>query len=250
MSRRATLRKSHREGQPLNEVGNIVRLTPRRQRLGDQAYDRIKEDIVVCRLRPGAEVTEAGLAEHYELGLAPIRAALSRLSQEGLVNVIPRRGYVVTPITIQTVKEVFDLRRLLEPAAARAAAGRVDADLLRKSGGGPYGKRSTQREVQFLKDNRDFHVEIARASGNERMARILESLLDEMDRLLHLGLFSGDRERLRIDHELQRQQHKVLIDALVAGDRDAAERAALRHVEHSRELVLQAVMSGALSVNL
>src|SRR5262245_53345201 len=131
MSRRATQRKMLRERKPLSEAGNIVKLGPRRQRLGDQAYDRIKEDIVVCRLRPGAEVTEAGLAQHYELGLAPIRAALSRLSQEGLVNVIPRRGYVITPITIQTVKEVFDLRLLLEPAAARAAAGRVNGDLLR-----------------------------------------------------------------------------------------------------------------------
>jgi DNA-binding GntR family transcriptional regulator len=229
----------------------IVNLNPRPQRLGDQAYDLIKEDIVVCRLRPGVEVTESMLAEHYRLGLAPIRAALSRLSQEGLVTAVPRRGYIVAPITAQSVKEVFDLRLLLEPAAARAAAGHVDGERLKKFGSGPYSQAGKSRDLQFLKDNRDFHVEIAQASGNERLVRIIASLLDEMERLLHLGLFGQrDAERLKIDHELQRQQHKLLIDALIAGDRDAAEQAAAEHVEHSRKLVLEAVMSGVLSVNL
>jgi DNA-binding GntR family transcriptional regulator len=228
-----------------------IAFAPRPPRLGDQAYNLLKEDIVVCRLRPGAEVTEGGLAEHYNLGLAPIRTALSRLTQEGLVNVVPRRGYIVASITTQSVKDIFDLRLLLEPAAARAAAGRVDAIALRKLSAGPYDQGVTARDLKFLKDNRNFHVEIAHASGNERMARILESLLDEMARLLHLGLFGRrDIDGLRMDQAIQRQQHIELVDALVAGDRDAAEKAARQHVEHSRELVMNAVLSGAFSVNL
>jgi DNA-binding GntR family transcriptional regulator len=227
-----------------------ISFAPRPQRLGDQAYDRIKEDIVLCRFRPGADVTESGLAEHYDLGLAPIRAALSRLAQEGLVIVVPRRGYIVAPITIQNVKELFDLRLLLEPAAAKAAAGRVDVDLLRKTGSGPYGKRGGAHDLLFLKDNRTFHIQIARAAGNQRMTRILESLFDEMERLLHLGLFESDRESLRIDHEMQRSQHEALVEALAAGNAAAAEKAAIQHVEHSRQLVMRALMNGVLSVNL
>lgn len=227
-----------------------IDFAPRPQRLGDQAYDRIKEDLVVCRLRPGAEVTEAGLAAHYDLGLAPIRAALSRLVQEGLVNVVPRRGYIVAPITSQSVKEVFDLRLLLEPAAARAAAGHVDVDLLRKVSSGPYQERGNARDLSFLKDNRNFHLLIARAAGNQRMTRILESLLDEMERLLHLGLFASNRESLYIDHEMQRRQHEALVEALAAGDQAAAEKAAIQHIEHSRQLVMHAVMNGVLSITL
>lgn len=223
---------------------------PRPQRLGDQAYNRIKEDLVICRLRPGAEITEAGLADHYALGLAPIRAALSRLTQEGLVNAVPRRGYIVAPVTTQSVKEIFDLRLLLEAAAARAAAGRVNVNLLREVSAGPYEERGSADDLQFLKANRSFHILIARAADNQRLTRILESLLDEMERLLHLGLFGSDREGLRIDHEMQRQQHEALVEALAAGDSDAAEKAAIRHVEHSRQLVMNAVINGVLSVDL
>jgi DNA-binding GntR family transcriptional regulator len=223
---------------------------PIRRRLTDEAYDLIKNDVILCRLRPGAEVTEAGLAGHYKLGLAPIRSALSRLSQEGLVNTIPRRGYVIAPVNAKTANEVFDLRVLLEPAAARAAAGRIDEQLLRKLGAGPFWRDNSPDDLQFLRNNRDFHAEIARASGNERMARIIESLLDEMQRLLHLGLFSGrDRPRLLLDHELQRRQHEQLIDALLAGDADASENAALEHVLHSKELVMKAI-GDILSVSL
>jgi DNA-binding GntR family transcriptional regulator len=227
-----------------------ISFAPRPQRLGDQAYDRIKEDVVLCRLRPNAEVTEAGLAEHYDLGLAPIRAALSRLAQERLVIVVPRRGYIVAPITIQSVKELFDLRLLLEPATAKAAAGRVDVELLRKTGSGPHGKRGGARDLMFLKDNRNFHIEIARAAGNHRITRILESLLDEMERLLHLGLFESDHESLVIDHEMQRSQHEALVEALAAGDAVAAENAAIEHIVHSRQLVMRALMNGVLSLNL
>ncbi|TGS18029.1 GntR family transcriptional regulator [Mesorhizobium sp. M2E.F.Ca.ET.209.01.1.1] len=232
----------------MNEEGNFA--LPPRRRLTDEAYDLIKNDVILCRLKPGAEVTEAGLANHYRLGLAPIRSALSRLSQEGLVNTIPRRGYIVAPVSGRTANDVFDLRMLLEPAAAYAAAGRVDEKALRTLGAGPFLRDDTPDDLQFLKNNRDFHVEIARASGNERMARVIESLLDEMQRLLHIGLFSSqDRQRLLLDHELQRQQHEELIDALVAGDAKASENAALRHVRHSRELVMNALGS-ILSVTL
>jgi DNA-binding GntR family transcriptional regulator len=224
---------------------------PRRQRLGDQAYDKIKHDIIACRLWPGSEATEAGLAEHYSLGLAPIRAALSRLTQEGLVNVVPRRGYVIAPITSQSVQEIFQLRLLLEPAAAAAAAGRVDVAKLKKMSAGPYDGRGTAGNLQFLKDNRDFHIEIARASGNERLERILASILDEMARLLHLGLFAGaDAQTLSLDHKLQRRQHAALVEALANGDRKGAESIARQHIEHSREMVVNAVARGAFSVRL
>jgi len=227
-----------------------ISLATRPQRLGDQAYDRIKEDIVVCRLRPGAEVTESGLADHYDFGLAPIRAALSRLTQDGLVSVVPRRGYIVAPITLQSVKEVFDLRLLLEPAAARTAAGRVDVELLRRAGQGPFERRGAAGDRLFLKGNRDFHIQIAQAAGNHRVTRILESLHDEMERLLHLGLFANNRKTLHIDHEMQRHQHEALIEALAAGDPAAAEKAATQHIEHSRKLVMDAVISGVLAVSL
>lgn len=65
--------------------------------LGRAAYDAIKRDVARCRLAPGAELTEGELATHYGFGKTPVRDALARLAQEGLVRVLPRRGYVVRP---------------------------------------------------------------------------------------------------------------------------------------------------------
>src|SRR5271165_1814315 len=73
--------------------------------LNEVAFDRIKRDILTCALGPGEQVTEAQLAERYQMGRAPIRAALLGLAQVGLVRAIPRRGYLIAPITTQDVQD-------------------------------------------------------------------------------------------------------------------------------------------------
>src|ERR1700728_380851 len=98
--------------------------------LSDLAYSRIRQAIIRAELRPGDVVTEAGLAASFELGKAPLRAALHRLAQEGLV--VPRRryGHEISPITLQYIEDLFDVRILLEVEAARLCAGRIDLDFL------------------------------------------------------------------------------------------------------------------------
>src|SRR5688572_33130490 len=159
--------------------------------LSDRAYERIRHDIIGCALAPGTEISEAQLCAHYKLGKAPVRMALNRLAHDGLVRAIPRRGYRVAEVTLKDIHDVFELRLMLEPAAARMAAGKVDARRLRalvevcRAGYQPGEARSTSR---FRVANKEFHVEIARAAGNARLADAVEQLLDEMTRLLHLGL--------------------------------------------------------------
>ena len=226
-------------------------VTRRAQSLGDQAYEQIKRDIVLCKLRPGEEITEAGLAAAYKFGRAPIRAALSRLAQDRLLAAVPRRGHIVTPISIRSVREVFELRLILEPAAARAAVGRVDVELLRSFSPTPGPPDDPRRKLRFLKDNRDFHMAVIAACGNERLERILSALYDEMSRMLHLGLFSErDSDVMRIDHQEQEEQHRVIIDAFSAHDGDAAERATRQHIESSHGLVVKAIMSGQLTFSV
>ena len=99
--------------------------------LGEHAYETIRRDIIRCELDPGSEASEAALASRLGLGKAPIRVALARLCQEGLVRPLPRRGYIVTPITIKDVHEILEMRMALEPVAARMAVGRLDVAELR-----------------------------------------------------------------------------------------------------------------------
>jgi DNA-binding GntR family transcriptional regulator len=215
--------------------------------LTDRAYERIRHDIISCMLAPGIEISEAQLCAHYKLGKAPVRMALNRLAHDGLVRAIPRRGYRVTEITLKDIHDVFELRLMLEPAAARMAAGKVDAQRLRaldeacRSGYQPGDAKSTSR---FLEANKSFHVAIARATGNTRLADSVEQLLDEMTRLLHLGL--GLRNR---SQEMSRE-HRALVKALARGDADTAERICREQIETARGMVLSAILTSNSVMNL
>lgn len=209
-------------------------------RLTDQAYQLIKRDILECVLVPGAEVTERQLRVRYGIGKAPLREALVRLAHEALVQSIPRSGYRVTPVTIQDVHDIFALRLLLEPAAARLAAGRIDERLLTQLNepclaGYTPGDRAS--ESAFLRANREFHVAIANASGNRRLARALEQLLEGTERLFHMGLAVRDRT------EEMRHEHATLMRALLDGDGDAAAQATVEQVNAARAMVMDGILS-------
>jgi len=215
--------------------------------LTDRAYERIKHDIICCAIAPGAEISEAQLCLQYKLGKAPVRMALSRLAHDGLVRAIPRRGYMVMPVTLKDIQDVFELRLMLEPVAARMAAGRIDAQRLRtldevcRAG---YQSGDAKSISRFLDANKAFHVAIAQATGNSRLADAIEKLFDEMTRLLHLGL--GLRNR---SQEMQ-HEHRALMKALVRGDGGTAERICRDQIEAARNMVLSAILTSRSAMNL
>jgi len=206
---------------------------------GDDAYARIRRDILSCHLMPGASTTESQLMSDYGIGKNSVRIALVRLIQEGFVRSIPRQGYRITPITLKDVEEVFALRVQLEPLAARLACGRVDVELLRRLEVAcrvPYPERALSDQIGvFLDANREFHLAIAAASGNDRLLHTLASLLDEMSRLVALG-FGVQRTKPEIKHD-----HNAMIDAFIAGDGRRAETIARRHIETFRDMTMEKV---------
>ena len=222
--------------------------TPLRS-LGAAAYDLLRREIIRCRLRPGAEVTEQGLAVRYGFGKTPVREALSRLAQEGLVRAVPRRGYVISPITLKDVQDLFAVRCLLEAGAARQAAGRVDGEEMRRLDAlcrVGYDPADADSTAAFLAINREFHVTIARASRNERLVGMIAQLVDEMERLFHLGLVLRNRS------EEMAHEHQALVDALLAGDADTAGRIAEAQVRAAQKMVIDGFLTSApvLAVNL
>ena len=223
----------------------IARMSPletkhgRPRLLNNVAFERIKRDIVRCVLEPGREVTEAQLAARYTLGKAPVRAALFRLRQAGFLRAIPRKGYVIAPITVRDVQEIFQLRLLLEPTAARLAAGRLSQeqlgrldDLCRVTC--TPGEESSESAVQA---HWEVHSTIARASGNQRLADVLAKLYDEVERLIHLGLSRIDPQEM--------YGYKPLVEALAAGDGEEAARLMVEQIELGRKRIMEALLSGA-----
>jgi DNA-binding GntR family transcriptional regulator len=210
----------------------MARARPRRPRQREAAYDRIKSDILQCVLKPGTEVSETQLVQRYRLGRASVRAALLRLGQEGFVQAFPRRGHIVTTVTVKDVHAMFEFRLLLEPAVARLAAGKVsEEDILEL-------KRLQQADCQtglaFNRSNTDFHLAIARILGNERIVQTLRPLHEQIERLVCLEL--GPVDLARGDAE-----HARIIDALAAGDGSAAERAMAEHIANATRDFLESV---------
>ena len=221
-------------------IVNVLRGGPRTQRQSDIAYQSLRDALIRCRFPPGKEISEAVLAQQLALGKAAVRVALVRLSQEGLVQSIPRVGYRVTAITFKDILELFELRAIIEPATARLACGKVSEALLREADDGwRRAHRSAEgcAEAGGLESNKAFHLAIARATGNERLVNTLARVLDETDRLIYLGL------PIAFECAELQEGHGPIIEALVRGTEEEATRAATRHVDIARAIVVDAVVS-------
>lgn len=210
------------------------------KRLIDTAYELLRSDIVQCRLKPGEQVSEAHLAQRYGLGKAPIRSALSRLCQERLVEPLARRGHRVARLTIRDVIDVFEMRIILEPKAARMAAGRIGGSVLDRLAEicrQEYRLGDPVSRAIYLQATYELHATIANASGNWRLAVAIIQHLDESQRIRHLGLAGADINRTA------RAQHLALLAAIREGDGDRAEAISHEHLQTARKLFVDELIN-------
>ena len=218
-------------------------------RQSDVALQTIWRAIARCELMPGIMVSEADLERRFGLKRAATRSALERLSVYGLVHPVHRRGYQIKPITLRDVNDLYQMREIVERAAVRLAAGRVDEVSLRRldrvctESYTPYDRGSEER---FLLANSEFHILIAATTGNDRLVATVRDILQEMERILHFGLAFRNRT------EEMRHEHEALITALARGDADGAEKVICEELVSSKTMVMDALMSSPslLDVNI
>lgn len=212
-----------------------------------QIYASLRRQVITGQYRPGQRLVEGELARSWGVSKSPLREALKALQHEGLVEAIPRRGYVVTPITVKQVQDLFDLRFVLErEAAARAARSATPEQLeeIQRLVGTPYVVGDLESQSRFLAQNKAFHLAVARVTGNQRLVAVLERLLDELERLFHLGLDVKDRAQDMV------REHEELIAAIRARDIAAVARVIEAQIENSRQMVLGGILAGSLSVHV
>jgi DNA-binding GntR family transcriptional regulator len=208
--------------------------------LADKAYALIKNDILTCVLEPGEQIGQQQLAERHQLGTTPVREALQRLTQEGYVQSLPRFGYTVSHVTIADVHEIYELRLILEPGAARLAATRAtdeQLDAIAQAAESMYAVKDERRVLNLNSHNVGFHRSIAAATGNRRLLDSINSVIDEMTRIFYLG--TG----MTYNVEEMRDGHLVLIQALRDRDADAAEEIMRRHLVRSTQDIVAALAS-------
>ena len=209
--------------------------------LAQKAYDIIRGEILNCALAPGQQIVQARLVEKYGLGLTPIREALQRLAHDGLVQPYPRFGYIVSPVTEEMVRHLYEVRMILEAAAVRLAVERASDAQLRQIADNArftYIYKNHEQYVRFLERNAAFHDSIALLAGNPRLAEVLGGLLDELSRIFHLGL------DLRDSADEMQSEHTALAEALLARDADRAGQVLREQITRSQQRVLEALRRG------
>lgn len=208
--------------------------------LANTAYRQVKVAILTCRLRPGAMVFAAELAERLQMSPTPVHEALKALCREGLMHVKPRRGYVVSELSERDIKENFELRLMLEVPAARLAAERASTEAIaaltaqndgarRRVAAGPQSDPLTFLEAVNA-GNQEFHVGVARMSGNERLERTVAALLEETQRAFHL-YGRAPKDPSTSDH------HGQILRAITARDPDTAHDAMAAHLHEAQERI-------------
>lgn len=204
--------------------------------LANQAYAALRKDILTCELDPGSTIAQSQLVKRYDFGLTPVREALKRLEQEGYLQSIPRFGYLITPITLKDVEDLYDLRLILEQSAVRMAIQRATDEQLaqiQEKATFTYKFKNRTTYLQFLEHNINFHVSIALASRNRKLAEMLANVLNEMTRIFNLGL------DLRDSAEEMRNEHIVLAAALAKREIQQAEQIVQDQIMLSRQRVVE-----------
>jgi DNA-binding GntR family transcriptional regulator len=195
----------------------------------EQVYERIRRAIIAGELRPGEILNEAEIAAQFKSGKTPTREALLLLTHEGLLEALPRVGYIVSKPTLQDILEMFHLRLLLEVEAVGLALDRLTPEDLRRL------QENNQQEEALAASptqadkaaasalNREFHLTLARLCGNTRLAALIQQQIDDMERML------ADDPYL-----IDPGQHRKILLALKERDKKKAQEAMRQHIEETR----------------
>ncbi|KQR50921.1 hypothetical protein ASF88_17025 [Leifsonia sp. Leaf336] len=210
---------------------------PARRALADDVYDAVLGLLMDQVIEPGSRASIDGIARQLGVSPTPVREALARLESEGLVVKKALKGYTAAPLLdSEGLRELFEMRRLLEPYAASHAAGEIDAatldqlerlceDMHRSGEASQTGDDRFKDYKDFANQDAEFHRLIAVHSGNGLLADAIVRLRPHMHQY-----------RIYFKHGVVDEtsgEHEAVLEALRAGDATRAEKAMLDHITKS-----------------
>lgn len=207
----------------------------RRLSLNDTAYRSLKNRILSRRFDPGVPLFENPLATELRMSRTPVREAIRRLAQEGLVDLYPGRGAFVRGISLKRISEIFEMRLLVEPHVTALACGRIPRDRLERVVDVLQRILSEPQSTpdQYHRVGDELHGLILRFSGNEAMEEWITRSKAEIDRACYFAMRrSGVAQRFAA-------QHLAVAESLLAGDADGAARAMAEHIATVRDSVMR-----------
>lgn len=211
--------------------------------LRDMAYSLIKKKILTCEYGPNRFLNEAELKEELQVSRTPIREALTRLEQEGLVMILPKKGVMVNAPTINDINQSFEVRILMEPFILKNYMKYIDQQELKVIreqfvtliNAKPFG-------AEFAPLDDHFHRVIAQACPNVFLLGMLNKVFD-----LNVRIRAMSGRDLWDRHVEAAKEHIELIDFILAGEVEHAVKAMYNHLDTSKKTALISLSSKQLA---
>ncbi len=197
--------------------------------LSDSAYNALRMRVLNLTLPAGQLLNERWICELLGFGRTPVHQALQRLHQEGLLEIVPRKGVLVKPDSVSRIIDLLDARSIIEPAlAGRAArlAGADDISALKQIAAPlPSSADSETNSVDlFIERDLAFHAKLAEIGGSPVLVEMQKALHERAMRFWYSDLWRT------LDEDKATTEHAAVIAAIERGDAQAAETAMRQHI--------------------
>jgi len=202
--------------------------------LKNRLYTDLRRAIIMGHRLPGEKIDARHIAEQYDTSITPVREALQMLHQEGLVTIKPHSSYRVTRLSLKRLRDLMEVREILELAAVERAAESISPSQIEEleTVHAGYSGDDDESYARYTAENRRFHYLIAQATDNLELAEMLGHLHDRLARFMVL----------RRAAETMHHSHARTIEGLRAHDVEAARQAMLDELIETREIVLDYVI--------
>ena len=200
----------------------------------DLIYKKIRRSIIMGSRQSGERLNPEAIANEYNTSVTPVRDALQMLSHEGLVVIKPRSGYFVATITLKHLRDLLDVRRILEISGVERATLRITPEQVQELRTVHAGYTGDDEESydRYTDENRHFHYLLAKASGNNELAELVAKLHDQLARFMVMRRAGKTME----------VTHKRIVDAMEAHEVEAARQALLDDIDRAHEAILDSIM--------
>jgi GntR family transcriptional regulator, rspAB operon transcriptional repressor len=202
----------------------------------EKVYSYMRDQILSGEIPPGERLVETKMAAEIGTSRTPIREALHTLEREGLIDAIPRVGYVVRAINDSEVEEICSIRMVIDALAARWAMQKAPKKLIRELQKNMAKAKQLLEKKNFsgfVEVDAAFHEIIAQCSDSDRLLELSQTLRRHMLQYRAKSIFLAETVIKAIDG------HNRILAAIEAGDPDAVEQAIKTHLEESKESALR-----------
>lgn len=208
--------------------------------LKQKAYLFIKNKIITGEFKPGDDIIEKDIQEAMGISRTPVREALIRLENDNLVHIYPRKGIFVSNITPKLIKDLFQIRMIVEPQVLKIVGPLIDKDWLYeikiKFTTKPLNLNKEELDNYYIELDKEFHSHLNNLCNNDYLISLMDNIFDQNERFRHQTYSILERDKKTT------KEHLEIIFHLINDDYEKAVESLITHIKNSEEVAFKYIM--------